>query len=736
MSSRSSELSEKACSLSKNLQYVRNIGISAHIDAGKTTLSDNLLAGSGLMSSDTAGKQRLLDYDDQESERGITINAASASMIYPYKHNNETNEYLINLIDTPGHVDFSGDVTRAMRALDGVIIVVCGVEGVMAQTKTVIRQAMKEKVRPILFINKVDRLITELKLSPQEISSRMAKIVIDVNKLMRASISEELYEKWKIIPNTTNLTFGSAYHNWAYSMNLNSQGVSFKDVYDACAKKDLEKLQNIASLYKIVLEAVIQNIDNPIISQKIKIPSIWSGDLESDIGKAMLAVDSTGPAAAMINKVLVDPHAGQVCCGRIFSGTLKKGDMLYVGNSAKPQRIQTVGIVIGDKKIILDEVHAGNIVTISGIPEASTGSTLSSERGMVPFESIVHYTDPVITKSVKAKNTRDITKLLRALSKIRLADPSIVIASNSDTGENLISGMGELHLEITEYRIINEYGIDIEVSPPIVLYKEKPSAESAVLESKSRNRLNKFLFKIVPLTVKQCEYLREHSNPEFPILKRPNLVKEMVEAGFERSEVKRIISIERDNIFIDKTKGVQYLDQVLKMIQTGFKEVCEQGPLGNEQVTGMKVEMVDAFLHQVSQCRTEYQIIKAVTNGLRASLIQAKIEIEEPYQAIEIDVPSENSADCISVAQTRRGSLDNIKQKGNNSILYTSIPVSETFGFSAEIRAASKGHAIWSTSLKGFFPIKNVTLADNVIKSIRIRKGLPEEVPTVSSYIK
>jgi len=237
----------KAMNLMNKLDYIRNIGIAAHIDHGKTTLSDNLLAGCGMMSEELAGKQLVLDYDEQEQARGITINTASASMV----HNFEGNEYLVNLLDTPGHVDFGGDVTRAMRAVDGCIVVVCAVEGAMPQTETVIRQALRENVKPVLFINKVDRLINELRVTPEEMQQRFIKIINRFNELLSKLVPEEFKDKWNVKVEDGSVAFGSAYYNWAISAPyMKTTGLSFKDIYEYCKKEEQKTLAKKTPIHR------------------------------------------------------------------------------------------------------------------------------------------------------------------------------------------------------------------------------------------------------------------------------------------------------------------------------------------------------------------------------------------------------------------------------------------------------------------------------------------------------
>jgi elongation factor 2 len=236
---------KRAVDIMHDREHIRNLAIAAHIDHGKTTLSDNLIAGAGMMSEELAGKSRVLDFDEQESARGITINAASASMV----HDIGGQDYLINLIDTPGHVDFGGDVTRAMRAVDGCIILACAVEGTMPQTETVVRQALKEKVRPVLFINKVDRLINELQIDGQEMMTRFEKIILKVNKLISDFAPEELRSKWQVSVADGTVAFGSAYYNWGMSVPyMQKSGLNFKDIFEHCHNDEQKELSKKAPI--------------------------------------------------------------------------------------------------------------------------------------------------------------------------------------------------------------------------------------------------------------------------------------------------------------------------------------------------------------------------------------------------------------------------------------------------------------------------------------------------------
>ena len=459
---------------------IRNLAIAAHIDHGKTTLSDNLIAGAGMMSEDLAGKSRVLDFDEQESARGITINAASASMV----HLVGEDDYLINLIDTPGHVDFGGDVTRAMRAVDGCIILACAVEGTMPQTETVVRQALKEKVRPVLFINKVDRLINELQIDGPEMMARFEKIIVKVNKLISTFAPEDVRKEWQVSVQNGTVAFGSAYYNWGMSVPyMQKSGLNFKDIFEHCAADDQRGLAKKAPVHKVLLDMAVETLPSPVVSQKYRIPNIWQGDLDSEEGKAMMECNSDGPLSLMITKIWMDPHAGEVAVGRVYSGSIKHGESLWAIGAAKAERVQQVAMMVGGDRIQVPSVSAGNIAAITGIRSAAAGVTISRDKDSEPFEAIRHYSEPVVTVAVEPKAMKDLPKFIDALRGLAKSDASLQVSTNQETGEALLAGMGELHLEITVYRLEEEQGIKVKVSEPIVVYRESIPVEASFTQS-------------------------------------------------------------------------------------------------------------------------------------------------------------------------------------------------------------------------------------------------------------
>ncbi|MBC7128642.1 MAG: elongation factor EF-2 [Thermoplasmatales archaeon] len=720
---------EENIAKAKQLRYIpekiRNIGIVAHIDHGKTTFSDNLLAGAGMISEELAGEQLVLDYDEQEQARGITINAAAASMVHEY----EGQEYLINLIDTPGHVDFGGDVTRAMRAVDGCIVVVCAVEGVMPQTETVLRQALKERVKPVLLINKVDRLINELKLNPQEMQQRFVKIIAEVNRLIQKMAPED-FKNWSVKPEDGSVAFGSALNNWAISVPfMKKTGITFKDIYEYCLKDDQETLAKKAPIHKITLDMVIRHLPNPKEAQKYRIPNIWKGDLNSETGKAMVECSPKGELAMMVTKIIIDPHAGEITVGRVFSGTLKEGEEVYILGMPKSYRVQQVAVMVGDTRIPVDEIPAGNIAAITGLRDSYAGCTITSNPDLEPFEGIKHYSEPVVTVRVEAKKPADLPKLVKVLRDVSKADPSIQVEINQETGEYLMSGMGELHLEITEYRIKNEHKVDIIVSDPTVIYRETVRKKSPVFEGKSPNKHNCIYVEVEPLEENVVKALLEGQIEENVKKYRKEVSKKLEELGMNREDAKGVFAIKGANLFTDVTKGIQHLNEAKELLIQAFEDVCKAGCKAAEPLQGVKVRLVDAKLHEDAIHRGPAQMIPATRNSIYGAMTLAQPILLEPIQKVFISVPSELLGNVTREITQRRGTILEIKNEGDMSIVQAKAPVAEMFGFASAIRSATGGRVLWSTENMGFEPLPDF-LQDEVMRKIRERKGLkPEPYP-------
>jgi elongation factor 2 len=722
---------KRAQALMTKPEFIRNIGTAAHIDHGKTTLSDNLIAGAGMMSEELAGKQLLMDYDEQEQARGITINAASASMVHDYKGK----EYLINLIDTPGHVDFGGDVTRAMRAIDGVIIVVCAVEGVMPQTETVIRQAIKERVRPVLFINKVDRLINELKLTPEQMQNKLTTIINEVNEKIIKLLPPELKSKWALKTEEGSVMFGSAFHNWAINIPyMKKSGIKFGDIYNYLAEGKPKELAKRAPLHQILLDAVITHHPNPLDAQKLRVPNIWKGDLGSEVGKSMMDCNPRGPVMYMITKIIIDPNAGEVAVGRLFSGSIRKGQELWVSGMPESNRSQNVSLTVGADRITVEEIDAGNIVAVQGLNDAIAGSTVSSIKGIEPFERMVHYTEPVVTVAVEAKHMKDLPKLVEVLRSVAKSDPSIEVEINQETGEHLMSGMGELHLEITVYRIVHDHKVDIKTSQPIVVYRERVSRAGGPFEGKSPNKHNKFYVIAEPLEHKVLDAIKsgEISVERSKIKDKKAFAKKLEELGMPRDDARGIEMIHNNNVLLDVTKGIQYMHETIELCKEAFVEAMDKGPLANEKCMGMKIKLVDAKLHEDSIHRGPAQVIPAMRSAVYGAMCMGNRILMEPIQKIFINVPQDIMGDALRDVQQRRAVIEDMQQEGEMTTIHAKAPVAEMFGFASSIRGATSGRALWNTENAGFEIMpKDVQL--KVVPEIRARKGLKPE-PYEASY--
>ena len=715
---------KRATLLMSKPEFVRNIGTAAHIDHGKTTFSDNLIAGAGMMSEELAGKQRFMDFDEQEAARGITINAANASMV----HTVDGKEYLINLIDTPGHVDFGGDVTRAMRALDGVFILTCAVEGMMPQTETVIRQALKERVRPMLFVNKVDRMINELQITQEAMIEKFSKIVAEVNKRIFDILPAPLNKEWQVKIEDGTVAFGSAYRNWAISAPyMKKSGITFKDVFNYLKDGNEKELAKKSPLHEVILDMAIKHTPNPVEAQKRRIPVIWKGDRESAIGKQMLSCDRAGDVALMINKIIVDPHAGEIAIGRLFSGTVTRGQTLYVAGMPNAQRVQTVAFSVGADRIAVEECCAGNIVAVSGLRDAVAGSTVSTIKEMEPFEKMTHYSEPVVTKAIEAKHMKDLPKLVEVLRSVAKADPSLNIEINNDTGEHLLSGMGELHLEITEYRILNDHKVEIISSAPIVVYQEGIRKKAGPFEGKSPNKHNKFYFEVEILEQSIIDAIKRGDISTDAKVKDPKaMAKILSDNGMDKEDAKGIVAFKNSNLLLDMTKGIQYLHETMELVKQSFDEAMVQGPLANEKVAGVKIKLVDAKLHEDTIHRGPAQVIPAVRQGIYGAMCLAGRSLMEPVQKVFISVPQDYMGDAVREVQSRRGIILDMGQEDINATVSAKCPVSEMFGFASAIRGATQGRALWSTENAGFEQIPN-ELQGQVVKEIRTRKGLNPE---------
>ncbi len=709
-------------------ESIRNICTSAHIHHGKTAFTDNLLAASGLMSERLAGdldKGMMTWQHSDEQERLLTVDSANVSMVHEF----QGEDYLVNLIDTPGHVDFGGNVTRAMRAIDGTIVLVCASEGIMPQTETVLKQALRERVKPVLFINKVDRLIKEMQFTPEQIQERLVKIILEFNNLVEEIAEKDFKQKWKVNIQDGSVAFGSARENWALSLAyMKKRNITFKDILKAYNEMTADERKDWfwknSPLNEVILDMVVKHLPNPLEAQKYRILKIWHGEPESPLGKGMLTCDPNGKLAFCITRILIDPKSNrEISAGRLYSGTIKEGQEVYLNNMKQSQRIQNVFMYLGIKTEAFESVPAGNVLAISGV-QGYAGETITEEPDQ-PFEEMKHIFEPVITKSIQVTQTQDLPKLVEVLRKVAKEDPSIKIEINEETGENLMSGMGELHLEIVENRIMTEKGLKVKTSPPIVVYRESIMGKSTQeSEGKSPNKHNKFYFTVEPVLDEVYKAIKSGEINSGRIKKKDVVMRDaLVDQGMDSKDADKVKDIYEGNIFIDDTRGQVYLGEVIEMILDMFEDVMRGGPLAREPCIKVMVRLSDMKLHEDAIHRGPAQVYPAIRDGIRDAMMTARPVMYEPKQIQLIECPSDYMGEISKLVANKRGQLLEMTQNGASTDIKAKLPVGELLGWSSDLRSATAGRGVSSLVDQSFEKMPE-ELQEKVKRQIRERKGI------------
>ena len=684
-------------------ELIRNIGIIAHIDHGKTTLADSLLAGAGLLSTTMAGQARVLDYLEEEQKRKITIKAANITLLIQ----NAESPYILNLVDTPGHVDFTGKVTRALRVIDGVVVVVDAVEEIMAQTEIVTKQALEERVRPVLFINKVDRLITELQLTEEEIQNKLNHIIDSFNDLIELYACEPFKNQWKINAQSENVAFGGALHGWGFTMGIaKERGIKFSDIIKAYKDGKAEKeLMRTLPVYEAIFEMAIKKLPSPQEAQAYRTEEIWDGKINSPIGKALVECSVDGPAVFYAANVHSDENGDTVATGRLFSGKVQLGDKLHLVDALCETEVMGVAIDMGSFREEVGSISAGNLASLTLSGEVKAGETLvdtAHKTDMVPFEGINYVSEPVVTLAIEPKNPKDIPVLLEALEKLADEDPNLKVNADTQTGEYLLSGMGELHLEVAINQLRSSFGLEVTVSSPQVVYMESVETKGQVALAKSPDKQNAFWVQVSP-------------------------------DGRDIEESGDILSIdEHRNVLLDcslKTEPVS--EEILEAIIGGFEYACKAGPLCGEPLRHLKVDLTDL---QLSNEFSSSEVMRGVGKAIFGSVLSADPILLEPIYKIIITVATELSSESSRILQIKRGKVSSYVQKGLLTQITGYIPVAETFGFSKELRSATSGRAFWQSFFDHWEKMPQ-KLATQVISNLRTHKGLSVEIPKPEKFM-
>ncbi len=796
-------------------EYVRNLGVIAHIDHGKSTLTDSLLAQCGLLAEKVAGEARATDTREDEQERGITIKTTGISLV----HEMDDNTYLINLQDTPGHVDFTGEVTAALRVVDGVIVLVDAVEGVMVQTETVTRQALQERVRPILIINKVDRLITEMRMKPEAAYERFKQIIRDFNNLIDLYAEPEYREKWHVDPRDGTVAFGSAKHRfgltipalariWSSQMGKSEEDLIkalwtknnfvsgiLKPVYQiyeatetgkADFLKDVVKkihikldeadwllpprqlakriLETWQPVHIAVLDAVCKHCPSPLESQKYRMEPAWAGEVDSSVGQAMQNCDENGPVMISLSKMIPMKAKIIVAMGRVFSGTIKTGDKVTCllpgftgeGLSSKERsfttNVQRVTILMGkDTEQVSSGVPAGNIVALYGLRGALSSSTVTTvEENQVPFRALTFAVEPVVTIAIESKSPLDLPKLAEGMKLMELVDPSLKTKINEETGEYLLAGTGELHLEIAIKDLQDMQNIEITQSQPIVVFREslkgRSSMQSLAKSPNKHNRLWVVAEPLEPAVIKSIEKGEIHSYTD-----KKEVSKILRSHGWETAISRKLWGLGPEdlnglNLIVDGSKGVQYLREVKDYIVQGFRWGSGEGPLCGEPMYGVKLIVEDVKLHEDPVHRGVAQIMPVARRATFGAFLLAEPVLLEPIYRIQVQVPEEYLGAVYKVISRRRGQIiDTTRREGTPlNVVVGEMPVSESFGMTTELRSETSGYGFAQMQFSRWErvpgnPMKSEAegggLARKFVEETRERKGFhSNHPPDASNY--
>ena len=712
--------------LTKN---IRNTALAGHIDHGKTTLSDSLLSEAGFLSPDLAGEARALDYLEEEQRRGITMKSANISL--HYEKSLEGHEpFLINLVDTPGHLDFSGKVTRALRLVDGVVVVVDAVEEVITQSETVIKQALQEGVKPVLFINKVDRLIRELKLSDDEIKKKYTRIIKSFNILIERHADPPFNKKWKVSPLAGNVVFGSALHKWAFTLKIYEGGIlKFKDIRarynkETYTKESYADLAVYYPIHKAILEMVVDHLPNPIEAQKYRIDKIWDGNINSELGKSLVNCDPNGPLIVCLSKVQVDKH-GLVSTGRIFSGSCTNKDEIFLLNENHYDKIQRIAIFMGQRREQVERIPVGNIVAIEGLKKIKSGETIIDSNhidGMVPFESVKYVTTPVITVSIEPEFLRDLDKMKELIENMLIEDPNLKFEINEETGEFLLSGMGPLHLEVTAHEI-GKRGVNVSTSEPRAVFKESCRYNSSSIKVVASDSKYILKLKVERLDNKTVRFFQ---NIDYKTIKPFNKLKEVLKenTGLNDEEIEKFwICDEDQNITIyDASNELDelYRNAIIEIIET----VHLNGPLCGEKLTELKIKIEELVIDTTQQESAFNELSTMFYDAIKKGLTEAELILLEPIYHTIIQLPPDHIKNTISLLSKYSAKIKSIDQeKEYQAIIEILLSVRNSIKFAEDIRSSTSGKAFWQNEFYAFMEVPKHE-SQKIIQDIKFLKGL------------
>ena len=687
------------------IERYRNIGISAHIDAGKTTTTERILFYTGVSHKigEVHDGATVMDWMEQERERGITITSAATTCFWKGMENNHP-EHRINIIDTPGHVDFTIEVERSMRVLDGACMVYDAVAGVQPQSETVWRQANKYKVPRLAFINKMDRQGAEFFKSYDHIKTRLKGNPIPIQIPIGA---EEKFEgvidlvKMKAIY-WDEATQGMKYELRDIPAGLVDEAKKWREkMVEAAAEANDDLMHKYLEGHDLSLDEIkqglrIRTIKNEIVPMlcgsafKNKgvqamldavidyMPSpidIKPVEGEDDRGKpATRKASDTEPFAALAFKIMTDPYVGQLTFIRVYSGVLKSGDTVFNSVRGRKERIGRILQMHANQREEIKEVYAGDIAAAVGLKEASTGETLCDPQHVIMLERM-EFPEPVISQAVEPKTKADQEKMGIALNRLAQEDPSFRVRSDEESGQTIISGMGELHLEIIVDRMKREFGVEANVGKPQVAYREaikKPVQVEGkfIKQSGGRGQYGHVWLKMEPQEAGK---------------------------GFE---------------FVDAIKGGTVPREYIPAVEKGLRETLPNGVLAGFPVVDVKVTLFDGSYHDVDSNENAFKM--AASMAFKDGMRQATPVLLEPMMAVEVETPEDFMGNVVGDLSGRRGMIQGMEDVVGVKVIKAEVPLSEMFGYSTTLRSLSQGRATYTMEFKHYTEAPK-TVAEAVI---------------------
>lgn len=814
-----------------NPSNIRNMSVIAHVDHGKSTLTDSLVSKAGIISSKAAGDARFTDTRADEQERCITIKSTGISMYFEHdlEDGKGSQPFLINLIDSPGHVDFSSEVTAALRVTDGALVVVDTIEGVCVQTETVLRQALQERIRPVLHVNKVDRALLELQMDGEEIYQTFSRTIENVNVII-STYNDELMGDVQVYPEKGTVSFGSGLHGWAFTIEKFAKIYSKKfgvekekmmqrlwgnNFYNAKEKKwtkqegpgarrafcqfimdpicslftsimsdQTEKYQKMLETLQIelkgedknltskallkrcmqlwlpagdtLLQMVVTHLPSPAKAQKYRVANLYEGPMDDEAANGIRSCDPEGPLMMYVSKMVPTSDKGRFYAfGRVFSGTVATGQKVRIQgpryvpgekNDLFIKNVQRTVIMMGKYVEQVQDVPCGNTCCLVGVDQyllkSGTLSTLDTAHNIADMKYSV---SPVVRVAVKPKDSKELPKLVEGLKKLSKSDP-LVVCTTEESGEHIIAGCGELHVEICLKDLKDEYAqIDFTVSDPVVSYRETVSAPSSMTcLSKSPNKHNRLYMTAEPFPDGLAEAVENGQvGPRDEPKERANTLEKKFD--FDKTAALKIWCFGPEttgaNFFVDATQGVQYLNEIKDHCNSAFQWATKEGVLCEENMRAIRYNLQDVTMHADAIHRGAGQIMPTCRRVLYACQLVSAPRLQEPMFLVDITCPQDAVGGIYSTLNVRRGHVIHEEQRIGTPLLEIKayLPVSESFGFTSALRAATSGQAFpqcvfdhWA--LLNGDPLEAGSKIAELVGQIRSRKNLKAEIPPFDHF--